>query len=82
MKGSRPLYRSSSGDRWFLVREDGHVFVRHMPNAASGGNPADVELETFLSQGRGPEQQELLRLIGTLAENQTESLAVPTESAR
>lgn len=82
MKGSRPLYRSSSGDRWFLVREDGYVFVRHMPNAASGGNPADMDLKAFLSQGQGPEQQELLRLIGTLTENQTERLAEPTGSSR
>lgn len=82
MQGSRPLYRSSSGDRWFLVREGDHVFVRHMPNAASGGNPSNVELKTFLSQGQGPEQQELLRLIGTLAENQAERPPAATGSSR
>ena len=70
MDGARPLYRSSSGDRWFLVRHEERVLVRHMPNAASGGTPSDIEVGAFLSRGRGPEQQELLRLIGTLLENQ------------
>ena len=65
----RELYHSSNGDRWLLVRDDdsGEVFVTHQPNAASGGRSTDIEIGTFLSQGRlGPEHQSLLQLIGTL----------------
>ena len=67
---TRELYGSSNGDRWYLARdEDGRVFIRHVPNAASGGRPTHIEIGTFLSRGgQGPEHQELLRLIGTLVE--------------
>jgi hypothetical protein len=48
--------------------ETGQVFVRHEPNLPSGGQPADIEVGAFLvAVGNGPEKQELLRLIGTLA---------------
>ena len=66
---SRELYRSSNGDRWTLVREaDGErVFVRHEPNASSGGEIRDSEVGDFLVRGgNGPEKQELLRLIAGL----------------
>jgi hypothetical protein len=46
------------------------VFVRHEPNAASGGRPTELEIREFLVRGgRGPEHQELLRLIGTLVDD-------------
>ncbi|MBP0495567.1 hypothetical protein [Roseomonas indoligenes] len=66
----RELYDSPNGDRWSLVREarSGRVFVRHEPNLASGGETTMVEVADFLRRGAGPEQQELLRLIGTLVE--------------
>jgi hypothetical protein len=71
MKKVRKLYSSSNGDRWYLVSEPaGGVFVRHEANLASGGHVTHLEIGDFLSIGRGPEQQELLRLIGTLAEDQ------------
>lgn len=67
---TRDLYRSANGDRWLLVRDDsGQVFVRHEANPASGGTVTDSEIAEFLSQvGLGPEKQELLWLIGSLAE--------------
>ncbi len=67
----RELYRSSSGDRWFLVLEhrSGRVFIRHEPNAASGGDTSLIEIGEFLTRNHGPEHQELLRLIGTLTED-------------
>jgi hypothetical protein len=68
---TRELYRSTNGDRWYLVRdsESGRALVRHEPNLPSGGQIADIEIGTFLSRGgQGPEKQELLRLIGTLVE--------------
>ena len=67
MKKVRKLYESSSGDRWYLIADpSGGVFIRHEANAASGGQVEHEEIATFLNRGDGPEQQELLRLIGTL----------------
>jgi hypothetical protein len=69
---SKELYRNARGDRWLLVREPGseHVFIRHVPNLASGGQAEHIEVGAFLkAQGLRPEHQELLRLIGTLVEH-------------
>lgn len=72
MKKLRKLYDSPNGDRWYLSRDpSGAVFVRHEANAASGGHVGHVETASFLGRGAGPEQQELLRLIGTLVEEHT-----------
>jgi hypothetical protein len=71
MPHARELYSSPNGDRWLLVRDvrSGRVFVRHEPNAASGGQVAEIGIAEFLIRGvYGPEHQELLRLIGTLVE--------------
>lgn len=67
---SRTLYQSSNGDRWLLVRdaEANRLFVRHEANQASGGHRSEIEIGPFLAGGQGPEQQALLRLIGTLVE--------------
>jgi hypothetical protein len=68
---ARLLYSSANGDRWYLVRgsEPERVFVRHEPNSASGGQPAELDIAQFLIRGvYGPEHVELLRLIGTLVE--------------
>jgi hypothetical protein len=66
----RELYRSPNGDTWFLGREpaNGHAFVIHQPNAPSGGRLSHTDLGAFLREGAGPEQQALLRLIGTLVD--------------
>ena len=70
MRKARKLYESSSGDRWYLIRDaSGKVFVRHEANAASGGNDAHLEIGVFLSSGVSPEQQDLMRLIGTLTDD-------------
>jgi hypothetical protein len=69
MKKARKLFESPTGDRWYLIRDpSGEVFIRHEANVASGGNVDHIEIGAFLSNGRGPEHQELLRLIGTLVE--------------
>ena len=65
------LYQSSNGDRWRLARETetGRVFIQHQANLPSGGRVTEIEIGAFLGAGaRGPEHQELLRLIGTLVE--------------
>lgn len=72
MKKARKLHESPSGDRWYLIRDSsGAVFIRHEANVASGGHIEHVEVSAFLSAGQGPEQQALLRLIGTLVEEPT-----------
>jgi hypothetical protein len=71
MSDRRELYRSPNGDTWFIGREpaNGHAFIVHQPNAPSGGRLSHIELGDFLRDGKGrPEQQALLRLIGTLVE--------------
>jgi hypothetical protein len=69
MKKARKFYESSNGDRWYLIRDpSGVLFIHHEANLASGGHVEHEDLPAFLSRGDGPEQQELLRLIGTLIE--------------
>ena len=69
MKKARKLYESPSGDRWYLIADpSGAVFIHHEANLASGGQVEHEDIAAFLNRGAGPEQQELLRLIGTLAE--------------
>ena len=55
---------------WFLGRKptNSRAFVIHQPNAPSGGKLSHIELGEFLGRGNGPEQQALLRLIGTLVD--------------
>jgi hypothetical protein len=63
------LYRSSSGDAWFLdLDPSGAAVVIHEANRPSGGKVTSTEIGVFLGSGNGPEQQALLRLIGTLVE--------------
>jgi hypothetical protein len=72
MKKVRKIYTSSNGDRWYLIRDaSGHVFIRHEANVESGGHVAHIEIAAFLGSGQGPEHQEMLRLIGTLVEEQS-----------
>jgi hypothetical protein len=69
MKKVRKLYESPSGDRWYLIADpSGAVFIHHEANLASGGQVKHEDIAAFLSRGEGPEQRELLRLIGTLVE--------------
>lgn len=62
------IYSSSNGDEWHLVRDETtqEPLVRHDPNVPSGGTSSRVPIAQFLAQGRGAEQQELLRMIGAL----------------
>ena len=66
---TRHLYNSPNGDCWVLCRDPDteRVFVRHEPNAPSGGKASELEIGAFLSRGPlNPEHQALLGLIGTL----------------
>lgn len=70
MTERRELYRSPSGDTWYLGREpqNGQAFIIHQPNAPSGGRLSHIELGAFLNAGDGPAQRALLRLIATLVD--------------
>ncbi len=69
---ARKRYTSPIGDQWHLICEPlGAGLVRHEANVASGGHIEHVEIAAFLSSGQGPEQQELMRLIATLVDEQT-----------
>ena len=71
MRKARKLYESPNGDRWCLIRDHtGAVFVRHEANVASGGTVEHIEIAAFLTRGQGPEQRELMRLIGTLLDEE------------
>ena len=69
---SQQLYSSPNGDRWLLCSESktDRVFIRHEPNASSGGHASEIEIGTFLTRGPlNPEHQALLRLIATLVDD-------------
>jgi len=69
---TRELYSSANGDRWSLAHDpgSGRVFIRHEPDASSGGRRTGIEVGAFLSRdAHGPAHGELLRLIGTLVED-------------
>ena len=75
----RELYASANGDSWYLCREgSGRVFVEHEPNLPSGGKSSRIELSAFLQRPQGPEHQALLRLIGTLVDEDS----LPQQSVR
>jgi hypothetical protein len=64
------IYRSPNGDRWRLISDSGRRFVRHEPNAASGGQVTDTELDDFLSiNGPGPEYTNLRQLLHSKGED-------------
>ncbi len=76
---TRQLYASPNGDVWYLARyaESGRVFVRHVPNEPSGGQPDNIELAAFLSRsGNAPECQALIRMIGSLVDRSYDEEAV------
>ncbi|WP_233385894.1 hypothetical protein [Methylobacterium sp. C25] len=67
----RELYQAASGETWYLGREpsNGRAFIIYQPGGPSGRQRSHVELGAFLSNGtEKPEQQALLRLIGTLVD--------------
>jgi hypothetical protein len=79
------LYSSPNGDRWFLGRDPatGDVFVRHEPNAPSGGEPTHIDIGAFLSRGpRNPEHKALLHLIRTLSRAVSTSAELDLELSR
>src|SRR5262245_29886564 len=65
----RMLHTSPDGETWYLVNDMAGPSVVHTPKRSSGG-PADrMTIDAFLAQCERPEQQALLRLIGTLVDH-------------
>jgi hypothetical protein len=68
----RVIYESSNGDVWVLARDPASEMptVKHQPNASSGGPTSCTDIGKFLRVGAGgPEQEALLKLIGTLLDD-------------
>ena len=65
----RKLHARSDGNAWYLVNDAVGPAVVHVPNGAPGGPIDRFTIGAFLAQGEGPEQQALLRLIGTLVDH-------------
>ena len=66
------IYRSANGDRWLLIRDpaSGRRFVRHEPNASSGGRITETDVDVFLRvDGPGPEYAALRRLLASPGKN-------------
>jgi len=51
------VYESSNGDRWDLCEDPltGLPAVKHSSNLQSGGHVSYLDIESFLSNGNGPE---------------------------
>ena len=63
---AEPIYRSSNGDRWTLIRDahSGRMFVRHEANLPSGGRITDTDVDEFLCvAGSGPEYAVLRHIL-------------------
>ena len=60
-----PIYQSSNGDAWYLSPdvETHRLWVRHQRNRTSGGRSSLIDLEAFLSEGHGPQQEALSDLL-------------------
>lgn len=54
----KEIYHSSNGDRWLLIHGVAGVLVRHEPNASSGGQATEADVESFLLHMRGTPQAE------------------------
>jgi len=67
---SRQLHTSPNGEAWYLVSDMMGPSVVFVPDGPAGGLAARETISAFLAAGDGPEQRELLRLIGTLVADQ------------
>ena len=69
---AKEIYRSANGYRWLLIRDpaSGQRFVRHEPNASSGGRITETDVDAFLRvDGPGPEYAALRRLLASPGKN-------------
>ena len=72
----RLIYESSNGDVWALARDPASKLpaVKHQPSASSGGQTSYTDIGKFLREvAGGPEHKALLKLIGTLLDDEGRS---------
>ena len=64
----KAFHTSANGDRWSLGCDPGtgRAFVLHEPGEAADRAACEIEVGSFLVLCRGPEQDALLTLIGSL----------------
>jgi hypothetical protein len=70
-QSAEPIYKSSNGDCWTLIRDTGtgRLSVRHEANPSSGGRVTETDVDEFLSiAGSGPEFAALRRLLNRPAD--------------
>jgi len=61
------FYKSSNGDRWYLLTDA--QLVRHEPNRASGGKASMASVDEFLAEGHGPQHEALICLLKERADH-------------
>jgi hypothetical protein len=64
----RRFHTSPNGEAWYLVNDMTGPSVVYVPDGPAGGLAQRDTIAAFLAAGDGLEQRELLRLIGTLVE--------------
>ncbi|GGE11560.1 hypothetical protein GCM10011390_33360 [Aureimonas endophytica] len=59
------FHRSSNGDDWLLLREEGSegMMVRHRANAASGGQETLLPVQEFIQRNPGSPEVQALKAI-------------------
>ena len=68
---TRDLYRSANGDRWILIRDDYRAGLRASrgePRFGRNRKPTPRSTSSWARMPLAEKKQELLRLIGSLAE--------------
>ena len=58
-----PFYSSENGDQWLLIEAPDGRRVRHQPNASSGGQSRDTDLNDFLFREHNTPQGAALREV-------------------
>lgn len=73
----KAFHTSATGERWSLGRdpETGRAFVLHEPGEDAERTACEIEVGSFLVLCRGPEQEALLALIGSLVDEPDASVA-------
>jgi hypothetical protein len=56
------IYKGANGDEWYLAVDSKRMLVRHQSNLR-GGRSSMMDLNDFVSDGRGPEREALAGLL-------------------
>ena len=68
--GTRLLYHGAGGEAWLLVKDEAGAPAIEHRSAAPGAAADRLAVTAFLAdRNPGPQQKELLRLIGTLVDS-------------